>query len=77
MTRQSPLWMFLLTMLVGCPSEWGQEGRIHKAVERDMFDVARKSGCSLDEAAWKERCTAPDKRTCPSACWVADDEDDG
>ena len=50
--------------LVGCPSEFGKDGRIGKAVEKDVQEQFENTGCSEEEK--KRVCEGPyyDKEKC-------------
>jgi hypothetical protein len=45
--------MFSLVAMTGCPSEFGREGRIAKAIHQDSMELVRKH-CSEDQL--KEYC---------------------
>jgi hypothetical protein len=48
----------LALMMTGCPSEFGREGRIAKAVHKDSMEIVGKR-CS-DRERW-EVCKGPNK----------------
>jgi hypothetical protein len=52
-----------LMMMSGCPSEFGRNGRIAKAVHQDTLELTRKI-CS-DQERW-DACEGPDKD--PAEC---------
>jgi hypothetical protein len=46
--RHSLTGMLALTVLVGCPSEFGKDGRVNKAVRQDTLELVRKY-CTQDK----------------------------
>lgn len=48
----------LALMMTGCPSEFGKNGRIAKAIHQDTLELTRKN-CS-DQERW-EACQGPNK----------------
>jgi len=45
---QATLGLLALQLAMGCPSEFGREGRIDKAVHKDSMEIVRKN-CSDEE----------------------------
>jgi hypothetical protein len=45
--RHAGTGMLALMVMTGCPSEFGKDGRINKAVRQDMLELVRKH-CSQD-----------------------------
>ena len=46
--------MVALMMMTGCPSEFGKDGRINKAVRQDTLELVRKKDC--DKQTYDEVC---------------------
>lgn len=52
--------MVVLTMMAGCPSEFGKEGRINKAVRKDSLELVRKY---CDQATFEKFCSGGRENT--------------
>jgi hypothetical protein len=60
---QAAIGVLALMMMSGCPSGFGKNGRIDKAVHQDMLELTRKI-CS-DQERW-DACEGPRKD--PAEC---------
>jgi hypothetical protein len=61
--RYAGMGMFALMMMTGCPSEFGKDGRIAKAIHQDSMELVRRN-CSVEER--RAVCEGPNKD--PAAC---------
>lgn len=73
MQRQFLMVAMLLSILAGCPHEWGRGGTIDRALEKDMRDYYQMRNCPLDEEEWAALCkrslsTSPESASCPPSC---------
>jgi hypothetical protein len=50
----------VLTMMTGCPSEFGRDGRVAKAVHQDSLELVRKH---CDEQTRKKYCSGGRENT--------------
>jgi hypothetical protein len=58
---QAGLGVLALIVAAGCPSEFGKEGRIAKAIHEDTADMVIKR-CSEE---WRDKVCAPGKEASP------------
>lgn len=59
--------MVALMLMTGCPSEFGKEGRIAKAIHQDTLELVRKH-CSPEEEQKYCGGDKKDTQTCRDKC---------
>jgi hypothetical protein len=59
--------MLLLMVVTGCPSEFGKEGRVNKAVHKDMLELSRHH-CDDKEYDWYCGGYKKDTQRCRDHC---------
>lgn len=58
--RDTGAFLVVLGMATGCPSEFGKEGRVAKAVHQDTLELVRKH---CDDATRKKYCSGGRENT--------------
>lgn len=65
--RTAGLCALSLTVMTGCPEEFGKEGRINRAIHQDVMELHRKD-CSEEELRTFCGGVLKDSPECRKAC---------